>query len=135
MANWEALKSYVTSNYKILEDKGQMVSLVFNLDGGRHQTVIVSRSGEVAGNEWAEVSTAVAKESQVNLRDLLVRNNDLVAGGLSILELPGDQENLVVFGHSFPLADLDPREFEDPLQICVLFGDMLEKELTGGDTF
>jgi len=136
MATWEALKSYIHSNYKVREESpnGKMVVMGFDLDGGRHQTVIVSFNGEVAGSQWAEVSTAVAKESQVGLRDLLVRNSDMVCGGLALMEVP-DGENLVVFRHAFPLADLDPSEFEGPLQITVLFGDKLEQELTGGDTF
>jgi hypothetical protein len=58
----------------------------------------------------------------------------MVCGALSIRELPED-ENLVVFRHSIPLADLDPSEFEGPLHIAVIFGDQLEQELTGVDTF
>jgi hypothetical protein len=133
MATWEALRSYVMSNYKILEDKGTMLSLGFNLDDGRHQTLIVSRSGELAGSEWAEVSTAVAKESQINPRDLLLRSQHMIVGGFAILE--NSPENLVLFRHSFPLADLDPSEFEGPLQVVVIVGDNLEKEFTGADTF
>ena len=41
----------------------------------------------------------------------------------------------VIFQHSFPLANLDPDEFEEPLGIVINFGDRLELELTGADRF
>jgi hypothetical protein len=134
MASWDALRSYIRDNYKVATDSGDVMGLMFNLDGGRHQNVVVSLAGEVAGSQWAEVSTPVAKESQVGHRDLLVRNSDMVCGGLALRPGP-EGENIVVFRHSFPLADLDPSEFEGPLSVAVMFGDKLEQELTGGDSW
>lgn len=130
MANWDALRSYVKSKYKVADDEGTVLRLLFELDGGRSQMVFVSRCGEIGDSEWADVWTPVAKESQVNLRDLMLRNSKTVVGGLGLLN-----DGTVIFRHSFPLADLDPSEFEAPLNVAVLFGDRLESELTGADVF
>ena len=130
MANWQALRSYIQSRYKVAEDQGDVMRLLFELADGRSQTVFVGKCGEIEGSEWADVWTPVAKESQVSLRDLMVRNSQTVVGGLALLD-----EGTIIFRHSFPLADLDPSEFEAPLSVAVLFGDRLEHELTGRDVF
>jgi hypothetical protein len=130
MANWQALRNYIQSRYTVADDRGNIMRLLFELDGGRSQTVFVSKCGEIEGGEWADVWTPVAKESQVSLRDLMLRNSQTVVGGLGLLD-----DGTVIFRHSFPLADLDASEFEAPLSVAVLFGDRLEHELTGRDVF
>jgi Tir chaperone family protein CesT len=129
MANWDALRGYIHSNYKVASDKGSVLVLEFDLGGGRSQRVIVGRSGEVGGEEWAEVRTTVAQESQISHRDLLLRNGSMVVGGLAL------DDGMVIFRHSFALSNLDANEFEVPLQTAAIFGDKLEQELTGQDTF
>ena len=103
MADWPALRSYIQSRYKVSDDQGDVMRLHFELDGGRSQTVFVSKCGEIEGGEWADVWTPVAQEPQVSLRDLMRRNSQTVVGGLGLLD-----DGTVIFRHSFPLADLDP---------------------------
>ena len=43
--------------------------------------------------------------------------------------------DLITFRHSVPLADLQPSEFERPLQLVVGTADRLESKLTGKDAF
>ncbi len=129
MATWENLKAYIGSNYKVAKDEGNSITLVWNTDGGRSQVVLVRLVGELGGEPWAEVTTGVAKVSETDPTDLLKRNNHMIAGALAILD------DIVVWRHTFPLGNLDPNEFETPLHVAVNFGDALEKELTGGDTF
>jgi hypothetical protein len=137
MATWEALRNYIRANYKLVSDDGTTVVLNFELDDGRHQSVLVTRSGEIAGSEWAEIQTAVGHESRVRLdaRGLLQKSAEMVVGGLALSTASDGSASVVMLRHSFPLADLDPSEFEGPLQVVVLYGDQLERELTGTDTF
>jgi hypothetical protein len=124
MDGWDALRDYIQRNYKIAEDSRDSVKLVFYVDGSRTQAVRVTRIGDTG---WAEISTAVCREDQISSRDALVRNGRMIVGALAI-HGPG----LVIYRHSFPLANLDAEEFEEPLRVAVSYGDRLERELSGG---
>lgn len=125
MADWNALRGYISSNYKIAEDGLDSLKLVFDVDGSRTQAVRVSKLGD---SGWAEISTAVCREEQISPRDALLRNGQMIVGGLAL-----HSSNLVIFRHSFPLANLDAEEFEEPLRLAVKYGDQLERELSGGE--
>ena len=124
MADWNALRSYIKGNYKVAQDDLDMVHLLFETDSGRTQKVVVSKMGDTG---WAMISTAVCQEGEIDPREALVKNMDMVVGGLALVD-----GGPVVFRHSFPLADLDPSEFEQPLHMAVQYGDALERELTAG---
>lgn len=135
MATWDGLRSFILANYTVSADSGNSMFIDFSWkEDGRHQRVGVRSRGEIQGTDWASIETVVAKESQINPRDLLVRGFSLICGGFSILDT-GDSEPIVLFGHSIPLADLDPSEFVVPLRIVAECGDEIEKELTGHDRF
>lgn len=125
MATWDDLKAYISSNYKIAADGGDGVVLLFNTVQGRGQTVAVR---ELADSGWACIMTPVAHENQVDLRDLLIRNNNMTIGSLGLSD-----EGMVMLSHTFPLENLDANEFEEPLHRLVMYGDKLELELTGQD--
>ena len=130
MADWNALKAYIKSNYKTAKEDANSVALIFELEGGRTQLVNVRKTGEIVGSEWAEVATGVCKESDVSAKDALIRNNEMIVGGLAM-----QKDGTVIFRHSFPLRDFDPNELDTPLHIAVSFGDKLEREFTGRDDF
>lgn len=130
MANWSDLHSYIKSHYKVTDDKIDSVKLLFDLEDGRTQAVIIERAGELGGSEWAVISTAVCAEGGIDPRTALVRNSEMTMGGLALVD-----GGPVIFRHSIRLADLDPNEFEDPLKVAIFFGDSLELELTGADQF
>lgn len=130
MADWNALHNYITQNYKITEDDFKSVKLIFNLDGGRSQLVMVHHGGELEGSDWAVLSTAVCEESDISHHDALVRNSQMLMGGLALVE-----GGPVIFRYAIRLADLDPAEFETPLKVTVLFGDELERELSTLDRY
>lgn len=127
MADWNALRHYIKANYKVARDDLSTIQLVFDLGNGRSQAVLVS---EISDSGWAEVSTAVCDGSQIDPRNALIRNARMRVGGLALVD-----GGPVIFRHSFPLATLDPSEFEEPLHIAAQFGDQLERELAGSDHF
>lgn len=130
MADWNALHNYITNNFKVTEDDFKSVKLIFNLDGGRSQLVFVNYGGELEGSEWAVISTAVCEESDISHREALVRNSQMLMGGLALID-----GGPVIFRYAIRLADLDPAEFETPLKVTVLFGDELERELSSLDRY
>lgn len=124
MADWNALRGYIKSNYKIAEDGLDSMKLVF-FDGTRTQAVRITKTGD---SGWAEISTAVCREDEISPREALSRNGKMIVGGLALQPSSG----LVIFRHAFPPANLDPDEFEEPLLLAVNYGDRLERELSGG---
>lgn len=130
MADWNALHNYITQNYQTSDDDFKSVKLIFNVDSSRSQLVMVHNGGELEGSEWAVISTAVCDEDELDPREALVRNSQMLMGGLALVE-----DGPVIFQYAIRLADLDPAEFEAPLKVTVLYGDRLERELSTGDRF
>lgn len=130
MADWDALHRYIKSQYKVSEDNINSVTLLFNVDDHRSQLVMVHRAGEVAGSEWATISTPICDEGDIDTREALLKSADMIVGGLALID-----GGPVIFRHSIRLQDLDPAEFEEPLGIAIQFGDRLERELTGADKY
>lgn len=130
MADWNALHAYINQNYKVSDDDFKSLRLLFNLDGGRSQLVLVAQGGELEDSEWAVISTAVCDEGDISARDALIRNSEMLMGGLALVE-----GGPVIFRYAIRLADLDPAEFEVPLKVAVLFGDRLEQELSSADKY
>ena len=126
MADWNALRSYIKAKYKVAKDDLDTIHLLFETRTGRSQVVLVSDLGD----DWAVVHTAVCEEHEIDLRDLLVRNSKIRVGSLALVD-----GGPVIFRHSFPLANLDPEEFEEPLQVAVEYGDSLEQEFARVDRF
>jgi hypothetical protein len=130
MADWNALHNYILQNYKVTEDDFKSVTLVFNVDSTRSQLVMVYNGGELEGSEWAVITTAVCDESEIDPREALLRNDQMLMGALALVE-----NGPVIFQYSIRLADLDPAEFETPLKVTVLYGDRLERDLSTGDRY
>lgn len=129
MATWESLRGYVASRYPIAQDEGDAVAILFALEGGRSQQITL-RKANLAGLEWAQVVTGVARVDQVDALQALVLSGAMVFGGLAV------EGDYLVFRHSIPLKDLDVDELEIPLAVAVGFGDELEQALTeGADEF
>ena len=129
MASWETLRSYVKSNYTIGFEDSDMLGLDFELPNGRTQKVFV-RKLMLGDDEWAEIGTPVCNEQDISPRDALLRNGEMIVGGLVLW-----QDGTVLFRHSMPLKDLDLDEFEVPFKLAIQFGDALEQELVGVDRF
>ena len=129
MKTWDSLRGHIKSNYVVTEDTPDMLVLVFDVGGGRRQAVYV-RKLILEGSEWAEISTPVCVEADIDSRDALERNADFVVGALALL-----RSGTVVYRHSLPLKDLDLDEFEVPFHLIVNIGDRLEHEFTGADNF
>lgn len=127
MTSWADLKSHIHAKYKVQNDAGEGVVMIFDTAQGRSQVVVVRSLGNTG---WACVMTKVADEHQVDLRDLLVRNNNMTVGSFALAP-----DGSVMLTHSFPLENLDANEFEEPLERIVTNGDRIELELTGDDRF
>jgi hypothetical protein len=129
VASWEQLRSYIGSNYKITEDNGELLKLLFSTENGRSQILLVNYSKTGSGVEFAIVASPIATVGTVELNSLLREASEYVVGGVVIY---GD---LLMLRHAVPLADLDASDFEVPLHFVVSAADSIEAKFVGSDNF
>lgn len=129
MASWNELRSHIAANYKINEDKGDLLSMLFAEDG-RTQVTLVGLAGNTnTGEQWVQISSPIGPVGRVDLLAAARSAFDWLCGGIVVV---GD---LVYLHHSAPLANLDINEFARPLTVVTSGADALEKQLLGTDDF
>lgn len=130
MASWTELKSFIDSKYKIAEDSGNMLKLIFGLDDGRSQIVIVAKiSNDNTGEEWVGISSPIGPVASVDVAEAARRAFDVLCGGVVVIS------DMVYLHHAAPLVNLDSNEFVRPLSVLVGQADEIEKALLGGDNY
>jgi hypothetical protein len=130
MATFEAACTYLRNNYAVQELENGALKLVFDLDDGRSQVVIVSWGGESRENAtWCDFHSPIGDFDEINLRAAVEATAKWVSGGISTW---GGVPTLRV---SVPLENLDKNEIEDPLRLVCIAGDAMERQLTGRDAF
>ena len=131
MATWKELRSYISSNYKLMEGSTEeFLRMGFNLDG-RSQLVFVQTVKDPAGEQWVQISSIVGNVPKVDLRKACSAAARLGIGGIIVR----DGMDEVFLSHSVPLKNIDINEFEDPLSIVCLAADLMEKEFTSKDEY
>ncbi len=131
MASWDDLADYLRRNYKIAEDSGTLLRLVFTLNDDRSQEVVVTR-GSMASSpqEWAMIVSFFAELSAVrDVSALLVEASEYVVGGVV------QYGPRLAVRHSVPLATLDIDEFLEPFNLTLKTADLLEQKFGIGDRF
>jgi len=126
VATWPDLKQYIESKYKISDDSGNVVTMLFNFNDGRSQFVTVSYWTSNKGAEWVNVDSPVGKFTEVDIAKAVRMTEGMVCGAISAI---GD---FLTFRDSFPLMNLDINEFEEPLHLVTGTADELERALTAG---
>lgn len=126
MADWEGLKSYIRANYKVADDSGSTLSLLFATTNGRSQIAVVSHLVNDLGESWVKLESPLGTFAEINLGAAIRATEGLLCGGI------GSAGEYVTLSDSFPLVNLDVNEFESPLTKIVQTADRLEAQLTGG---
>jgi len=130
MPTWQDLTSYVRSNYKIADERPNLIKLIFETGDLRSQIVLLVRETLMDGEEeWVTISSPVAALGSVNLEEFLREVGGIVCGGAA---LEGD---VLIIKHAAPLVNLDINEFERPLRLVTMTADALEKKFVGSDTY
>ncbi|WP_327638068.1 hypothetical protein OHB24_06760 [Kribbella sp. NBC_00482] len=130
MATWDELRSYIRINYKVDQDDGNLIRLLFAIGDDRTQIVIVAKSSTGDGaSQFATIASPFAEVGDIDIESALTAIAEYVVGGV------------VAYGrtymvrHSVPLETLDPGEFEGPLRMVLHTADALEAKLIGSDKF
>ncbi len=129
MASWSDLTGYIADQYKIanVTEHGQLI-LQFDLPGGRHQSVLISRGVDgTNGKEWAKIESAVGAIDEVDLPELFELIRFQVVGGLA------KNDDIITVRHSVLLEDMNTDEFEEPLAAVLETADYLESRVSRVD--
>jgi hypothetical protein len=128
MATWNDLAGYLRTNYKIRDDQGSHLILLFGTTETRSQIVHVSHGTMGASQgDWAIIASVFGKASEIDLGVALQEAAEYVVGGVALF---GDA---LVMRHAVPLANLDINEFEEPLHLVLGAADAMEERFTGRD--
>ena len=126
MATWQQVKNYIYANYKVSDDSGDGLWLLFQTESGRSQKVKIAFVD--TGNQFSSIlfMSPVAAWSQVSA-DRVLRATEQVP--VSICST-GD---FIVAMHSQLLASIDEAEIDVPILMVTSRADQLEKLLGIGD--
>lgn len=132
MATWPELKQYIGTEYKVSEDIGRGVKLIFDVGDGRAQSVFITNYQLMDGDEeWVVVESPIGQIGIASLDTAAREVGAMVVGGVAISTEFGDP--IITLRHAIPLANLDINEFERPLRLVTTSADRLEGALTGAD--
>lgn len=130
MASWIHIRDYLRANFKIAEDDGERMSLVFETHERRSQLVVVEKSGmEAFDEEFATVWSPIADARSVDPGAVLRAASEYVIGGVV------QYDDMLVLRHAVPLSNLDINELIGPLEVVVHCADQLEERFAASDAF
>ncbi|MFE9655196.1 hypothetical protein [Micromonospora sp. NPDC006431] len=130
MATWADLTRYVRSNYKIADERPNLIKLVFETGNLRSQAVLLWHLTLADGEEeWVQIESFFGEVGSVDLVQALQEVGNTVCGGMAVA---GD---MLTFRHAVPLLNLNINEFERPLALVTSTADRLERILTGADRY
>jgi hypothetical protein len=129
VADWNTIADYVRANWKISDDHGDRLGLLFGVGDERSQVIVLTRGGNQQGEEWIHFTSPIGTVGNVDVEKAALRANGYLCGGIVI------DGGHVVARHSAPLENIDTNELERPMQVLLEMADSIEKDLTGGDEY
>ncbi|HEY0498525.1 MAG TPA: hypothetical protein VGD48_22485 [Kutzneria sp.] len=130
MATWGDLVAFVRSEYQVIDQTADEVSIYVEFDDERSQVIWLSHEVLDGKEDWVQIASPCGMASKVDLAALLKEvGHTTVVGGVAIV---GEH---VVLRHALPLENLDINEFTDPLTLLAGTVDTLEEQFSGGDSF
>lgn len=121
MATWAEVKSYISANYQVSDQSGDLIQLNFADGNGRSQLVFVG------GNDTAiQIKSPFARVGEVQPGKIFDHT------GLFGVTTAGDVYCLT---HTMLTETLDGIELDVPLALLTTEADRLEKALGLGDKF
>ena len=127
MATWQQVKKYVYTKYKVSDDDGDSMTLLFETNGGRSQLVFLRH---IEADELSSVlfTSPFAESSKVSADRVLRATEEIPAGIRSL-------GKYFVVTHSQLLSTVDDAEIDLPMAMVVSNADKLEDLLGKGDAF
>ncbi|MEV6344394.1 hypothetical protein [Actinoplanes sp. NPDC051851] len=129
MPTWHELREHARTTYTLDKDEQEWFSLVWGLESGRKQRIVVSRY-EAYDQEWAEFRSFICTEAEMSPRVALRKNDSLNLGALAL-----DDDGDYSLVHRAAIATLDQQEFALPLRVIADIADRFENEHAAKDAY
>ncbi len=130
MADWKQFSDYLEVRYKIdfKSDSGNIFRLLFNLDGGRSQFVLIGKNGNDKVGDWVDIVSPIGPMTDSQVRQAAIKLSDMVVGGLVCWD-----DGTACLRHSLSLASFVASDFEWIMEAVLSTADELEEQILGSD--
>ena len=128
MSTWNDVREHLRKTYKLHDDEGEFVSMVWSFDSDRSQKVVI-RSFTAFDREMIEIKSAFAQEGQADATELLTRNAELPLGTIA---LAGNHYFVV---YNTPVTHLSNADLELYMSRVAAVADVLEDQYAEADRF
>lgn len=129
MASWRDLQGYVRHRFEVIQDNPSWLQVVVPTHSGRVQSVYIWHRQPRRREDWVLLASPFAEINQVDVKQALTVAGQIAPAGVGLV---GRQ---LAIRHALPLANMDPNELEDPVEIITEAADELERALRDGDYF
>ncbi len=126
--SWTALQDHMRKNYRLQDDKADMMSMVWSYDDGRSQKIIL-RKYKAFDHEMVEFKSAFGRRGDADAEEMLVKNAELP---LATIALSGD---VYVVVYNVLLEHLQFSDFDLYLSRIAAVADTLEEKYGNRDVF
>lgn len=128
MPSWNDVREHLRTTYKLEDDEGELLSIVWTLDGDRTQKVVIKHF-KLNEQDMVEIKSAFAKGKSPDPTELLAKNAEMP---LATVALAGDVYFVV---YNAPLANVHHDDVTFFMTTVATTADALEKEFGTGDTY
>lgn len=128
MPSWNDVRERLRTTYKLEDDEGELLSIVWTLDGDRTQKVVINHF-KLQDHDMVEIKSAFAKGKSPDAQDLLAKN---AAMPLATVALAGDVYFVV---YNTPLENVHYDDLTFFMTTVATTADALEKEFGTDDTY
>ena len=125
VATWQDVKTYIYRNYVVHEDRGHLLVLLLDMDGGRSQFVFVSGAPD---SDLISISSPIGSVEVIDGNVLLSLSSNRVMG---IRQTAG----IYSVGAPLLLADLSATLMDTLIALIAEDADSYERDLGLGDRY
>lgn len=129
MDTWQHVISELAGHHEVQRPLPDQLAITLTFETGRSQLVVLDSFGAL-GHSWVCLRTRVCGEHRLDPTEALLRNRELVVGGLCI------EDGVYLLKANYLLSALQPQELHLAIGALGRTADDLEHALeTGTDTF
>ncbi len=128
MPSWNEVRDRLRTTYKLEDDEGELLSIVWTLADDRTQKVVIKHF-KLHDRDMVEIKSAFAKGKSPDATVLLAKSAEMP---LATIALAGDVYFVV---YNAPLEHIDNDDFTFFMTSVATAADALEKEFGTGDTY
>lgn len=129
----ELARSCARQGHREVEPDGDGFAVTVSLDGGRRQRVKLDRIRREGRPETVRIQTVCGPYAPQTAEWALRANLQLTLGAVGVADIDGEARFVIT--HNFLMDGATPPEVKASVKEIAIYGDWLERKLSGSDTF